>query len=96
MGSLDFTDAIDMHGHFGPYRSERHEVINDGMSAEAGIALTLVSRIGAQRILFGTDTPLYFAASQKTRIAQAGITLEQKRAILRDNARALLFPGGLP
>ena len=27
-----------------------------------------VEQVGAERLLFGTDSPLYFAASQKARI----------------------------
>ena len=47
-------------------------------------------QIGADRILFGTDTPLYFAAMQKARIAYAEISDEDKRKILYENATELL------
>ncbi len=50
-----------------------------------------VARIGAEKILFGTDTPLYFAASQKARIEQATIEEDEKRRILGENAGGLLF-----
>ena len=46
--------------------------------------------IGAEKILFGTDTPLYFAAMQKARIAYAEIDDDAKQKILHDNAAALL------
>ena len=49
-----------------------------------------VGEIGAERLLFGTDTPLYFTAFQRARIDYAEITLEQKRCILRENAIKLL------
>ena len=49
-----------------------------------------VGEIGADRLLFGTDTPLYFTAFQRARIDYAEISLEQKRQILRDNAIKLL------
>ena len=49
-----------------------------------------VERIGTDRILFGTDTPLYFAAMQKARIAYAQISEVAKRKILYENAAALL------
>ena len=52
-----------------------------------------VEQIGADRILFGTDTPLYFAAMQKACIAYAFIPDEAKRKILYANAAELL---GLP
>ena len=49
-----------------------------------------VEEIGADRILFGTDTPLYFAPSQRARIDHAGVRDEDKRLILRENAVRLL------
>lgn len=49
-----------------------------------------VKRIGADRILFGTDT--YDPAFQLGRIAWAGISESDKRRILRENAMAM-FPG---
>ena len=49
-----------------------------------------VDQLGAERILFGTDTPLYFAATQKSRIAYASISDEAKRMILYENAAQLL------
>lgn len=52
-----------------------------------------VKEIGADRILFGTDTPLYFTSMQRIRIDRAELTLEQKRQILTSNAERLF---GLP
>lgn len=49
-----------------------------------------VSEIGAERILYGTDTPLYSASMQRARIDLADMTDEQKRLILRENAVSLL------
>jgi hypothetical protein len=49
-----------------------------------------VAEIGADRILFGSDTPLYFTAMQRTRIDQADLSDHDKRLILRDNALRLL------
>lgn len=49
-----------------------------------------VSEVGAERVLFGTDTPLYSAAMQRARIDTAELTDVQKRMILRDNAWRLL------
>jgi len=45
-----------------------------------------VREVGAERLLYGTDTPLYFAAMQRVRIDKADLSNEQKRMILRDNA----------
>ena len=47
-------------------------------------------RIGADRVLYGTDTPLYFAPSQRARINYAGISDAEKLLILRENAIRLL------
>jgi uncharacterized protein len=45
-----------------------------------------VREVGAERILYGTDSPLYFAPMQRARIDHADITEAQKQLILRDNA----------
>lgn len=45
-----------------------------------------VREIGAQQILYGTDSPLYFAPMQRARIDNADISDREKRLILRDNA----------
>lgn len=49
-----------------------------------------VQEISFDRILYGTDTPLYFAPMQRTRIDNAEISLDAKKAILHENAEALL------
>jgi uncharacterized protein len=48
-----------------------------------------VREIGAERILFGTDTPLYFSPMQRSRIDAAELSDAEKRLILRDNALKL-------
>jgi predicted TIM-barrel fold metal-dependent hydrolase len=48
-----------------------------------------VREVGVERVLFGTDTPLYFTAMQRTRIDQAELSDHDKRLILRDNALKL-------
>ena len=55
-----------------------------------GLVEWAVSEIGAERILYGTDTPLYSASMQRARIDLADVTDEQKRLILRENAISLL------
>lgn len=45
-----------------------------------------VKNIGATRVLFGTDTPLYHASMQRVRIDHADLTDDEKRLILRENA----------
>ncbi|MBC8353735.1 MAG: amidohydrolase family protein [Planctomycetes bacterium] len=49
-----------------------------------------VSEIGSDRILFGTDAPLYSTAMQRARIDYADISDEDKCNILRKNATRLL------
>ncbi len=48
-----------------------------------------VSQVGAERLLYGTDSPLYFAPCQRVRIDLADITDQEKRLILRENALRL-------
>ena len=49
-----------------------------------------VGEIGAERILYGTDAPLYSSAMQRARIDSADIDDDSKRLILRDNALRIL------
>ncbi|MSU46520.1 MAG: hypothetical protein EXS42_05220 [Lacunisphaera sp.] len=51
-----------------------------------GLIEWAVKEVGAERLLFGSDTPLYHVASQRARIEAAEITSEAKRLILRNNA----------
>ena len=55
-----------------------------------GLVEWAVQEIGADRILFGSDTPVYSVAMQRARIDSAAISDEAKRMILRENARKLL------
>lgn len=48
-----------------------------------------VSEIGADRVLFGTDTPLYHAAMQRARIDHADLSDSVKQQILHGNALRL-------
>ena len=59
-------------------------------SAIAGLIEWGVRELGADRLLFGTDTPSYFAPSQRARIDQADLNEAEKRLILRENAERLL------
>jgi len=49
-----------------------------------------VGQIGADRLLYGTDSPLYFAPMQRARIDHAEISDVDKRKILCENAEQLL------
>ena len=73
--------------------SKNNNVYTDtsGMrSFVSGIIEWAVAEIGVDRILFGTDTPLYSTAAQRARIDQATLSDAHKRAILYDNAATLL------
>ena len=48
-----------------------------------------VKEIGAEHVLYGTDSPLYFAPMQRARVDQAAISDQDKCLILRDNALRL-------
>ncbi|MFM2097049.1 MAG: hypothetical protein RIS70_4173 [Planctomycetota bacterium] len=48
-----------------------------------------VRQIGVDRVMFGTDTPLYTTAMQRARIDHADLSDAQKRAILHENAERL-------
>jgi predicted TIM-barrel fold metal-dependent hydrolase len=45
-----------------------------------------VREVGPDRVLYGTDTPLYSTVMQRARIDHADLPDEQKRLILRENA----------
>jgi len=49
-----------------------------------------VDKVGADRLLFGTDTPLYHTSMQRIRIDHADLSEQDRRLILRDNALRLL------
>ncbi|HOK80360.1 MAG TPA: amidohydrolase family protein [bacterium] len=51
-----------------------------------GLIEMAVKEIGAERILYGTDSPLYFAPCQRARIDHAEISQQDKDLILRKNA----------
>lgn len=71
----------------------RHgNVFADTSSAKSitpGLIEWAVSEIGDDRVLFGTDTPLYHAAMQRARIDHADLTDRARRNILCENARRL-------
>jgi len=51
-----------------------------------GLVEWAVKELGPERLLFGSDTPLYHVAMQRMRIEAAEISFEAKRLILRENA----------
>lgn len=78
--------------------SKRGNVWVDTSSAQSILPKLIewaVKEVGAERLLYGTDTPLYSVPMQRARIDHAEITEEQKRLILRENA-VRLFATKLP
>lgn len=55
-----------------------------------GLIEWAAAEIGPDRLLYGTDTPLYFAPMQRARIDEAELTDKEKRMILCENAERLL------
>ncbi|MFV2066191.1 MAG: amidohydrolase family protein [Pirellulales bacterium] len=73
--------------------SKHGNVLADTSSASSilpGLIEWAVGEVGADHILYGSDTPLYFAPSQRARIDRADLTDMEKRMVLRDNAERLL------
>jgi len=58
-------------------------------SVYSGLIEYAVAEIGADRILFGTDSPIHFSPVQKQRIELAEIDQAAKQAILWKNAQRL-------
>jgi predicted TIM-barrel fold metal-dependent hydrolase len=70
-------------------QSRHGNIFTDTSSARSilpGLLEWAVQEVGADRILFGTDTPCYFTAMQRARIDHAAIPARAKDLILRDNA----------
>ena len=63
---------------------------SSAMSIMPNLIEWAVKEVGAERVLFGTDTPLYSTAMQRARINHADLSDAQKRLILRSNAERLL------
>jgi predicted TIM-barrel fold metal-dependent hydrolase len=55
-----------------------------------------VRELGAERVLFGSDSPLYDVAMHRTRIDTADLTDAAKRLILRENAVKFFHLDRLP
>ncbi|MBL8848864.1 MAG: amidohydrolase family protein [Planctomycetaceae bacterium] len=71
-------------------QSSRHGNVFADTSSARSITPNLiewaVGEIGAERVLFGTDTPLYHTSMQRIRIEHAQISDRDMRLILRENA----------
>ena len=70
-------------------QSRHGNVFADTSSARSivpGLIEWAAREIGSDRILFGTDTPLYLTGMQRLRIDEAELTDAEKRQILCENA----------
>jgi len=84
--------------HFGTRARELAEgatsanvyVVTDGLGGPFDGLGDLVERLGADRLLFGTRTPLLYAEAARDVVQQSLIGAEEKRCILGGNAAALL------
>jgi predicted TIM-barrel fold metal-dependent hydrolase len=65
-------------------------VDTSGGAPEAGLVEYAVEQVGADRVLYGSDGPIRDLPVAIARVTGAAIAEEAKRAILHDNARALL------
>lgn len=86
-------DGLMAHQVRAVQRSRHGNVYADTSSSRSivpGLIEWAVREVGAERILYGTDSPLYFAPMQRARIDQAEMPDEAKRVILRGNAERLL------
>lgn len=73
--------------------SREDNIFVDTSSARSilpGLVEWAVQEIGAKRILFGTDAPLYSTAMQRARIDCADINEQDRRSILYKNAERLI------
>lgn len=59
---------------------------SSGRSLLPGIIEFAVREVGAEKLLFGSDTPIYHVAVYRMRIEAAEISDDAKRLILRENA----------
>lgn len=60
------------------------------MSLLPGLVEWGLREVGADRLVFGTDTPLYSAQMHRMSVERACARMSDRRRILRDNALALL------
>jgi predicted TIM-barrel fold metal-dependent hydrolase len=79
-------------------RSRHGNVYADTSSARSivpGLIEWAVREVGAERVLFGTDTPLYHAAMRRARIDHADLDDADERRILWDNVARVFGPDQL-
>jgi hypothetical protein len=90
LAHIGCTIDIDPGHQVRAVQQSRHgNMFADTSSAQSiipGLIEWAVKEIGPERVLYGSDTPVYFAPMQRTRINQAEMDEADKILILRDNA----------
>ena len=74
-------------------RAKGNNLFIDTSSARSilpGLVEWAVKELGAERLLYGTDTPVYYAPMQWARVVCTDLSEREKRMILRENAFTLL------
>ena len=98
LSHLGFSHSGDLTRQVRAIQQSRHgNVYTDTSSMKSLVPRLIewaVAEVGAEHILYGTDSPLYFAPMQRARIDHAEMPDQAKRLILRENA-ARLLPLGL-
>ena len=87
------ADGIVTRQVYALMRAEAGNVYTDtssAMSINCGLIEWAVEQAGADRILFGSDSPLYSVAAHRARIEYAEMADCAKRAVLYENAAHLL------
>ena len=100
LSHLGFGDRGDMtHQVRAIQRSRCANIYTDTSSMKSLVPRLIewaVDEVGAERILYGTDSPLYFAPMQRARVDHAEMPDKAKRLILRENAERVLRLGVPP
>ncbi len=71
-----------------PYKNLSVDI--SGGEPEAGMVELAVRRLGARRVVFGTDTPIRSYGATVGKVLGAKLTVRQRNLILGENARRLL------
>ncbi len=87
------VELVDAKNHFYTMRLLRKLLsqqslidTSSAMNMTPGLVEWGAKEVGAERLLYGSDSPCYFAPMQRARIDHAELSLTEKQLILRDNA----------
>jgi uncharacterized protein len=94
LAHLGHMDVGDITHQVAAIQASRHGNLYVDTSSSKSLLPRLVewavSEIGADRVLFGSDTCLYFPAMYRARIDHAEISVSDRKKILSENARRRL------